>query len=184
MRISPREAIQVQRAVHALQVPSGEAALLEPGQAGVLTQSLGHSYTVLVDGRLWRIDGADGDAIGQPRREPRQRSGEPSDQEVNDWIWEELREIYDPEIPISIVELGLVYRCDITPHPDGKGFSVSIDMTVTAPGCGMGEQLANEVADRVLALPRVEEVRVDIVFDPPWNPSMLSEAARLSLGLM
>jgi probable FeS assembly SUF system protein SufT len=184
MHSAPREPVRLQRPVRALQVPSGEAAVLEAGQRGILTQALGMSYTVLVDGRLWRIDGVDGDAIGKPKREPRQRRGDPTDQELNDWIWEELREIYDPEMPLSIVELGLVYRCELTPHESGRGMFVHIDMTVTAPGCGMGEQLAEEVADRVLALPRVAEVKVDIVFDPPWMPSMLSEAARLSLGLI
>jgi probable FeS assembly SUF system protein SufT len=178
-----REPVRVRRPVRALQVPSGKAVELEPGQAGVLTQALGGSYTIYVDGALWRIDGCDGDAIGQPVRTATERPGDPSDGQLREWVWEELGEVYDPEIPCSIVELGLVYRCEMAPLEDGR-WGIDVKMTVTAPGCGMGEQLGNEVADRLLALPRVGEVRVDIVFDPPWDRSMMSDAARLSLGLL
>jgi probable FeS assembly SUF system protein SufT len=178
-----RKPVLVRRPVRALQVPSGEAVELQPGQNGLLTQALGGSYTVYIDGALWRVDGIDGDAIGQPVRENTARAGNPTDDELRDWIREELGEVYDPEIPCSIVELGLVYRCELKPRDDGQ-VDVEVQMTVTAPGCGMGEQLANEVADRLVALPRVGQARVDVVFDPPWDRSMMSEAARLSLGLM
>lgn len=178
-----REAVVVQRQVKAQQVPSGDWYLLEPGLEGWLTQALGSSYTVMADGLLWRIDGADGDAIGMPCRKAAPRDAEPSDEELERWVWEELGQIYDPEIPCSIVELGLVYRCDLRRQEDGR-FDVRIEMTLTAPGCGMGRQLADEVAERLLALPRVARAEVDVVFDPPWDRSMMSEAARLALGLL
>ncbi len=178
-----REPIIVQRPVRAQQVPSGRMYELQAGMPGYLTQSLGGSYTVFVEGALWRIDGSDGDAIGQPVHEAATWPEHPSDAELQSWVWEELGDVYDPEIPCSIVDLGLVYRCEFT-KTDDEQVDVDIDMTLTAPGCGMGEQLANEVADRVLALPRVGCVHVNVVFDPPWDRSMMTEAARLALGML
>ena len=178
-----REPVIVLRSVKAQQVPSGKAYELQAGMPGYLTQALGGSYTVYIEGALWRIDGSDGDAIGQPVRQTPTRPDNPGDEELQSWIWEELGEVYDPEIPCSIVELGLVYRCEFAKTDDDR-VDVDIDMTLTAPGCGMGEQLANEVADRVLALPRVACVHVNVVFDPPWDRSMMTEAARLALGLL
>ena len=178
-----REPIAVLRTVVARQVPSGDAYKLQAGATGYLTQALGGSYTVYVAGSLWRIDGSDGDAIGQPVREAAPRPRNPGFEELRDWVWQELGEVYDPEIPCSIVDLGLVYRCALTALADGR-VDVDVDLTLTAPGCGMGEQIADEVATRLRALPRVAEVRVNIVFDPPWQRSMISEAARLELGLL
>ncbi len=102
---------------------------------------------------------------------------------MSDLVWQTLRTCYDPEIPVNIVELGLIYRCVLEPLEGDTKVRVVIDMTLTAPGCGMGEAIANEVCDKVLALPRVGEITVNMVFDPPWNRSMMSEAALLSLGL-
>ena len=129
-----------------------------------------------------RLPGRDADAIG---REPPQAPAIPADVAVDDvreLVWQTLKTCYDPEIPVDIVELGLVYGCDVTPL-DAEQVRVVIRLTLTAPGCGMGEILAKEEADKVLDLPRVAEVTVDMVFDPPWDRSRMSEAALLTLGL-
>lgn len=183
MQASRREPVELRRPVRALMVPSGDEVTLEEGCSGVITQQLGRSYSVYIDGALFRIDGADADAIGKERIPPKVYPENPSDDEVRAMVWDELRETYDPEIPCSIVELGLVYTCDFTPLPSG-GLHVFIEMTVTAPGCGMGEQLMREVAERLEKLPRVDDFKVDLVYDPPWNLSKMSEAARLQLGLI
>ena len=171
------------RAVQARCVPSGEAIEVPAGTTVTITQALGSSFSVIAGGQLVRIDGADADAIGRavPPPPPTLPKGATME-EANDLVWETLKTCYDPEIPIDIVELGLVYRCDLEPQEDGR-FKVEIDMTLTAPGCGMGEVIANEVADKVLALPAIAQVDVQMVFDPPWDRYRLSEAARLALGM-
>ncbi|HNU10774.1 MAG TPA: putative Fe-S cluster assembly protein SufT [Rubrivivax sp.] len=171
------------RTVQARCVPSGEPIEIPAGTAVTITQALGSSFSVVAGGQLVRIDGADADAIGRevPPPPPTLSKGA-SIEEVNDLVWATLKTCYDPEIPIDIVELGLVYRCDIEPQEDGR-YKVDIDMTLTAPGCGMGEVIANEVADKVLALPAISQVDVQMVFDPPWDRYRLSEAARLQLGM-
>lgn len=183
MRASRREPVELKRPVRALMVPSGDEVTLEEGCSGVITQQLGRSYSVYIDGALFRIDGTDADAIGKEAMPPKVYPEQPSEEEVRKIVWDELRETYDPEIPCSIVELGLVYTCEFTPMPSG-GYHVFIQMTVTAPGCGMGEQLMREVAERLEKLPRVDDFKVELVYDPPWNMSMMSEAARLQLGMM
>jgi probable FeS assembly SUF system protein SufT len=182
MRSTRRESIEASRAVRAQQVPSGREVLIEAGSTGFLTQQLGGSFTLYIDGSLFRIDGADGDAIGKAAALPTQFPQNPLDDEVRGLVWAELREVYDPEIPCSIVDLGLVYVCDVLKMP-GPDFNVSIKMTVTAPGCGMGEQLVQEVAQRLERIPRVSDFSVEMVYDPPWNRSMMSEVARLQLGM-
>jgi probable FeS assembly SUF system protein SufT len=183
MQTSRRESIELQRAVRAQQVPSGEEVTLEEGLKGVITQQLGRNFTVYVDGSLFRIDGADADAIGKKPIPPKVFPENPSDEEVKALVWEELRQTYDPEIPISIVDLGLVYVCDFKPLPSG-GLHVLVQMTVTAPGCGMGEQLLREVAERLEHIPRLDDFKVELVYEPFWKQSMMSEAARLQLGMM
>jgi probable FeS assembly SUF system protein SufT len=183
MRTSKREPIELKRPVKALMVPSGEEYTLEPGFSGVLTQQLGRSFTVYIDGSLFRIDGADADAIGKEPILAKTYPENPTDEQVREIVWDELRQVYDPEIPCSIVELGLVYACEFTPLPSGD-FHVLLHMTVTAPGCGMGEQLLREVAEVLERIPRVEDFKVELVYWPPWNMSMMSEAARLQMGMM
>jgi len=176
-----REPVVFRRPVQVERVPDGERFELPAGTVGEITQALGSSFTVHVDGRLVRLKGADADAIGKPvPQAPAAAEGAPADLQAR--IWRTLETCYDPEIPVNIVELGLIYGCELTPMTSGRT-SVAIRLTLTAPGCGMGEALGNEVAEKVLALDEVGEVSVDLVFDPPWDRSRMSEAALLSLGM-
>ena len=177
-----RDTVLVRRPVRVERVPDGTPIELATGTRAQVTQALGSSFTLVVDGQLVRLPGRDADAIG---REPPKTPEIPANvavDDVRDLVRQTLKTCYDPEIPVDIVELGLVYGCDVTPL-DAEQVRVVIRLTLTAPGCGMGEILANEVADKVLALPRVAEVTVDMVFDPPWDRSRMSEAALLTLGL-
>lgn len=177
-----RELVVTTRAVRAEIVPQGEVVELDAGTEAMITQALGGSFTLLVHGQLMRLRGADADAIGKPVPESPTLPADAGPDELRGLVWQTLKTCYDPEIPIDIVELGLVYRCDLEAQEDGR-FKVEIDMTLTAPGCGMGEVIANEVADKVLALPAISQVDVQMVFDPPWDRYRLSEAARLALGM-
>lgn len=183
MRHVSREPIVVRRDVRAVIVPAGVEVQLRAGSVGCLTQALGGSFTVYIEGNLFRIAGADGDAIGQdPLPRPALPEGS-TEADVTRLVWDQLRTCFDPEIPIDIVELGLVYDCAVTPNADGTR-DVSVRMTLTAPGCGMGEVLVADVRDKLLVIPTVRQANVELVFDPPWNPSMMSEAARLQTGMM
>lgn len=178
-----REDVLVRRSVTVETIPTGYPVELEAGQLAQITQALGSSFTLLVEGQLMRLKGADADAIG---KQPPETIVVPADlplDELEPLIWDTLRTCYDPEIPVNIVDLGLVYRLDFEPSDDADKVRVVIDMTLTAPGCGMGEAIANEVCDKVLALPKVEDITVNLVFDPPWTRSMMSEEAQLTLGL-
>lgn len=177
-----RERVIVRRGVAVETVPHGGRVELEPGTMAEITQSLGSNFTLLVEGRLVRLRGADADAIGKPVPAATGPSAPEGDEDLASAVWRTLATCYDPEIPVDIVELGLVYACELTTMDDGRQ-RVAIRMTLTAPGCGMGDLLAEEVADKVLALPGVGEVKVDMVFDPPWDRSRMSEAAQLALGL-
>ena len=147
------------------------------------TQALGSSFTLVVEGQLVRLRGDDADAIGKEPPESIVVPENVSTADIEPLIWETLKSCYDPEIPVNIVDLGLIYRCEVTPIDAHGDVQVVIDMTLTAPGCGMGEAIANEVCDKVLALPKVEDITVNLVFDPPWTRSMMSEEAQLTLGL-
>lgn len=180
-----REPVVTTRAVRVECVPDGRPAELPPGTHALITQALGGSFTLWVHGQLMRLRGADADAIGMPPPAAAvlpAAPGEIGPEALRDLVWQTLKTCYDPEIPVDIVELGLVYVCNLQPTGGGQ-FRVRVQMTLTAPGCGMGEAIANEVCDKLLALPKVEEATVDIVFDPPWDRSMVSEAAALALGL-
>lgn len=163
-------------------IPEGEEVQLPVGTTGYLTQSLGGSFTVYVDGRLFRVAGEDADAIG---KEPPPRPELPenaTDEDLEALVWHQLKTCYDPEIPINIVDLGLVYECAIDKRDDGQR-DIAIEMTLTAPGCGMGEFLVDDVRTRLKLIPTVDAVDVKLVFDPPWNQTMMSEAARLDTGM-
>jgi probable FeS assembly SUF system protein SufT len=174
--------VKFERDCNAIMVPEGAEVELPAGTVGYITQSLGGSFTLYVDGRLFRLAGDDADAIG---REPPPRPDLPedaTDQDVEDLIWAQLKTVFDPEIPINIVELGLIYECKLSRGENGQR-NVDIAMTLTAPGCGMGEVLVADVRDRVKLIPTIDQVNVALTFDPPWNQSMMSEAARLETGM-
>lgn len=167
----------IRRECHAVRIPEGTAAVLSTGTRVRITQALGGSYTVATErGYLFRIGAQDADALGKT---PAEILLETAGDGLEERVWAVLRTCYDPEIPINIADLGLIYSCEL---PD-EGRRVEIKMTLTAPGCGMGPVLAQEVKERVGSLPGVGEVDVEIVFDPPWDQNMMSEAARLELGL-
>jgi probable FeS assembly SUF system protein SufT len=177
------EPVRFERDCAAVLVPQGEAVTLPAGTIGYITQALGGSYTVFVEGNLMRIAGADADAIGKEPPEPIELPEGASDDEVEKLVWKQLRTCFDPEIPINIVDLGLVYDA-IVETDDKRERTVSIRMTLTAPGCGMGDILVDDVRSKLEAIPTVSEADVELVFDPPWNRNMMSEAARLETGML
>jgi probable FeS assembly SUF system protein SufT len=177
------EPFTVSRDVAAVIIPAGETLTLRVGTTGFITQSLGGSFTVYVEGNLFRIAGIDADAIGKEPVAPPSVPENPTDADIENVVWQQLRTCYDPEIPINIVDLGLVYRCEITAAADGMR-SVDVDMTLTAPGCGMGDILVQDAQEKIAVIPTVSDVRVELVFDPPWNQGMMSDEARLQTGMM
>jgi probable FeS assembly SUF system protein SufT len=176
------EPVKFERDCPAVMVPQGESVTLPAGSSGYITQALGGSFTVFVDGNLFRIAGDDADAIGKARPAPLELPEGAGDDAVEKLVWEQLRTCFDPEIPVNIVELGLVYDCDLGRNADGER-TVAIRMTLTAPGCGMGDILVEDVRTKVERVPTIAEVDVDLVFDPPWNQGMMSDAARLDTGM-
>ena len=180
---SDNEPVTFTRDVDAIIVPAGMAVKLRQGQQGFITQALGGSFTVYVEGNLFRVAGHDADALGKEAADVPQLPPNASDDDVRDLAWQQMKTCYDPEIPINIVDLGLVYSCDV--HTDETGDRVvDVKMTLTAPGCGMGDVLVQDVRDKVEIIPTVKRADVELVFDPPWNQSMMSEAARLQTGMM
>jgi probable FeS assembly SUF system protein SufT len=177
------EPIVVQRAVKAFAIPAGVEVNLKIGSVGYITQALGGSFTVYIDGSLFRIAGIDADAIGKEMSKPPEVPPGASDDDIRGVIWNQLKTCFDPEIPINIVDLGLVYECDVVKNADDSR-TVDIKMTLTAPGCGMGDVLVQDVRDKVEIVPTVGKANVELVFDPPWNQTMMSEEARLQTGMM
>lgn len=176
------EPFVVQHEVCAVIVPAGTEVTLQPGQSGYITQALGGSFTVYIDGNLFRISGEDAAAIGREPVKPPELPPNATEEDVRQLAWSQMRTCYDPEIPINIVDLGLVYDCDVQVNEDGSR-SVEVKLTLTAPGCGMGEILVDDVRDKIERIPTVREARVELTFDPPWNQSMMSEEARLQTGM-
>ena len=183
MRSYENEPIIVQRDVAAVAIPAGVEVNLRLGSVGYITQALGGSFTVYIDGNLFRIAGADADAIGKTPAQPPEVPPGASDEDIKHVVWQQLKTCYDPEIPVNIVDLGLIYACNVGTSEDATR-TVDIQMTLTAPGCGMGEVLVQDVRDKVLLVPTVARANVELVFDPPWNHSMMSEEARLQTGMM
>lgn len=177
--MSGAEVVNVTRDCMAMMVPSGARIMLHQGTEVVITQALGNSFTVNVFGNLARIDAKDADALGKEAADP--FADLPEGASVEDKVKTLLKTVYDPEIPVNIVDLGLVYACDVQQKPDG--YYVIITMTLTAPGCGMGPVIAGEVEYKIGLIEQVAFVKVDLVFDPPWDRSMLSEEAKLQLGM-
>jgi probable FeS assembly SUF system protein SufT len=173
------------RDVEASVIPAGMKVTLQKGESAHITQSLGGSYTVIVNGNMFRIEGKDADALGLEVSAPKSTNcsaGIKTPEALEKEIWDQLRSCYDPEIPVNIVDLGLIYDCHLTPL--GSGYKADVKMTLTAPGCGMGPVLAQDVQNKLLSLENVDDVSVELVWDPQWNQSMMTEAAKLQLGLM
>jgi probable FeS assembly SUF system protein SufT len=183
MHSHDNEPVILQRDVEAIMVPAGIPVTLREGKTGFITQALGGSFTVYVEGNLFRIPGKDAAALGKEVSLAPELPPNATDEDVKQLVWDQMRTCYDPEIPINIVELGLVYTCEINHTPEGDRVA-DIKMTLTAPGCGMGEVLVQDVKDKVEMVPTVTRADVELVFDPPWNQSMMSEAARLQTGMM
>ncbi len=174
------------RDVEAAVVPVGTKVTLQKGEQAHITQSLGGSYTVIVNGNMFRIADKDADALGLEVQAPpvAAPAGGPVTQELLEkQVWEALKTCYDPEIPVNIVDLGLIYDCHLTPAGENN-FKADVKMTLTAPGCGMGPTLAQDVQNKLLNLEPIDEANVELVWDPPWNQGMMTEAAKLQLGLM
>jgi probable FeS assembly SUF system protein SufT len=173
--------ITLRREVAAVRIPSGDHITLPEGTAVIVTQALGGTYTVVVahQAGMYRIRGADADALGKEIVE-NAPTGEGAFAEAK--VWEQLRNCYDPEIPVNIVDLGLIYSLDVTDDRQG-GKSVGVKMTLTAPGCGMGPSLAADAEQRILSVPGVSSANVELVWDPPWSPDRISEAGREKLGM-
>lgn len=172
------------RDIEAIQIPDGFKVPLKAGTGVRVTQALGGTFTVMADtGALLRIDGKDADAIGKSVSAPQQNTSiEQTPEALEKAIWDLLKSCYDPEIPVNIVDLGLVYVCKVASV--AAGHKAEVRLTLTAPGCGMGDVLKMDVESKVKNLPGITEVDVDVVFDPPWDRSMMSDAAKLELGML
>ena len=179
--IEEREIIVLRRDCPALMVPSGAQIILHQGTEVMITQALGNNYTVIVFGNLARIDAKDADALGKQAKSP--LDDLPADASVEDKVMTQLKTVYDPEIPVNIVDLGLVYSCEVKEREDNT-YYVWINMTLTAPGCGMGPVMAGDAKEKILAIPGVSDAHIEIVFDPPWDQSMMTDVAKLQLGML
>lgn len=177
------EPFSLSRDVAAVIIPAGEELTLREGTSGFITQALGGSFTVYVEGNLFRVAGRDADALGKEPVPPPSIPDNATDADIEAVIWEQLKTCFDPEIPVDIVNLGLVYRCDVKTLGNGER-SVNVDMTLTAPGCGMGEVLVADAREKIAVVPTVVDVEVELVFDPPWNVTMMTDEARLQTGMM
>jgi probable FeS assembly SUF system protein SufT len=175
--------MELLRDCEAIQIPAGLKTTIPKGTRVVITQNLGGSYTIACDYGLFRINEEDADVLGlEPTasREKKERAN--GDVDENE-VWDQLRTVYDPEIPVNIVDLGLVYDCQVTKSPE-TGTRVDVKMTLTAPGCGMGPAIAQDARLKILAISGVDEASVELVWEPPWNQHMISEAGKMKLGLI
>jgi probable FeS assembly SUF system protein SufT len=173
------------RDVIATQIPSGDKHPLTAGSKVFIHQVLGGSYTVQTDTGLYRIDGKDADALGEKVVEQKIEAATLANGAPDpDAVWEQLKKVYDPEIPVNIVDLGLVYSMDISKLDADQGYKVDVAMTLTAPGCGMGPAIAEDAKTKILLLPGVSAADVRITWEPAWNQSMISEEGKMKLGLI
>jgi probable FeS assembly SUF system protein SufT len=173
--------IELRRDCEVIAVPSGQRQTLPAGTPMRIVQTRGGAFTVSNDiHAIFRIDGADADALGLA---PPKSSAVPTQGPLTDeMVWKALKNVFDPELPVNVVDLGLIYACDITTSEQG-GKTIAVRMAMTSPGCGMSNVLKADVGAKLNRLPEVTEVKVDVVFDPPWSPARMSEAARLQLGM-
>jgi len=174
---------QFERDCAVVMIPAGDELTLPAGTVGYITQSLGGSFTVFVDGNLFRVAGVDADAIGKEPIVPPSVPENASDADVEKLVWAQMKTCYDPEIPVNIVDLGLIYSCDLKMNAQGLR-QVSVSMTLTAPGCGMGDILVDDVRSKIEIIPTIDHVDVELTFVPLWNYEMMTEAARLETGML
>lgn len=181
--------IELQRDVTAIQIPSGDEFTLSTGTRVIITQSLGGTYTVATDQGLARISEKDSDALGleeggadQPATAKVEAGIDVKDGDYQAAVWEQLKTVFDPEIPVNIVDLGLVYDCTVS-EEDGER-SAEVKMTLTAPGCGMGPTIAADAQSKIMTINGVEDAKVELVWDPPWNQDMISEEGKMKLGMI
>ncbi len=173
------------RAVEAIAIPMGTKLTIPAGTPGVITQSLGGSFTIATNFGLTRVAEKDGDALGlEAAEQVTEKTEVASNGEVSqEDVWNQLKQCFDPEIPVNIVDLGLVYDCSLTKKDDG-GTRVDVKMTLTAPGCGMGPAIAHDAQSKILTIDGIDEADVQLVWEPPWNQNMISEAGRMKLGMV
>ncbi len=177
-----REVVLTKRECEARLVPAGTEIMIPKDTFVTITQALGGTFSVAVNGNLARIEGKDADALGKEIKFENFET--PADGTINDnQVWEALRQCYDPEIPVNVVDLGLIYSCKVENNTD-KGNVINIDMTLTSAGCGMGPVIVDDVKAKVEQVPNVDLVIVDLVFDPPWSNDMLTDEAKLELGML
>jgi probable FeS assembly SUF system protein SufT len=185
-QVQTNEPISLSRDCEGIQIPGGQKVMLPAGTQVTVTQSLGDTYTVVTDqGYLARIDNKNADAIGKEAAasQAEKLTAAEGSEDLDKLVWDQLKTCFDPEIPVNIVDLGLVYHCQVTPLPQG-GNKIDVKFTLTAPGCGMGQVLIADIGNKIRNLSGVKEIDVEVVFDPPWNPSMMSDAAKIQLGFM
>src|ERR1700736_4534294 len=181
--MSDNHEIALKRDCEAIQIPAGLKTTLPAGTQVIITQSLGGSYTIACDYGLFRIADDSADALGLEQRSAEEKKRKHAEEVDEEEVWEQLRTVYDPEIPVNIVDLGLVYDCQIVADQE-SGTKVEVKMTLTAPGCGMGPAIAQDARSKILTIPGVDEADVELVWDPPWNQHMISEAGKMKLGLI
>ena len=175
------ELTELKRESEAIEIPRGIHRFLPAGTRVRISQFLGSGYTVISDmGCMFRIDAKDADALGLSAPATVEQEA-PQATFSEQMVWDQMRTVFDPEIPVNIVDLGLIYSCDITPREQG-GKKIDVKMSMTAPGCGMGNVLKADVESKLSRIPEVKEVNVQVVFEPPWHPGLMSEAAKLQLG--
>lgn len=178
-----QETVTLTRDVIGVLIPAGTRVELPEGAEATITQSLGGSFTVQVQGHLFRLDGKDADALGKQPLEAPELAADATEAEVAAAVRKQLETVYDPEIPINIVQLGLIYDCRLEPAAD-SGWNLDVVMTLTAPGCGMGDILVSDVKTKALQVPTVRNANVELVFDPPWTQDMMSDEAKLQAGFL
>jgi len=177
------QTVKLSRTTEVIEIPSGRVSTLPENMSVRIMQSRGDSYTVWTDyGQMYRIEGKDADALGMQPHDG-SSTAEPPREFNEQMVWDVLKSVYDPEIPVNIVDLGLIYSCKINPiDAEADSKRIDIEMSMTAPGCGMGGVLKADVESKLSRLPSVKEVQVEVVLDPPWDQSRMSEAAKLQLG--
>lgn len=171
-----------ERDCKAVMIPLGDEVNIPAGTVGYVTQALGGSFTVFVDGNLFRVAGVDADAIGREPVRPPELPEDATEEDIEAMLWEQMKTVYDPEIPVNIVDLGLVYGLEMSSNENGERV-VNVTMTLTAPGCGMGDILVDDVRSKLELVPTIDRANVELTFDPPWNHTMMSEVARLETGM-